>query len=137
MARVPDDGVPVLAPGRDVDRGPRKQALGDLVERYPAREPVDVPCPVRRGDGQVARARVGAAAPAEQAHVRERVADVVVAVDRRLAVIRAQHDGVALEERLDAPGCRHQRRDRIVGARDGRGSQGIAAPCPAESVSGR
>ena len=109
-------------------RASRRSAIS--CERHPAREPVDVACPVRRGDGQVARARVGAAAPAKQTHVGEGVADVVVLVDRRLAVIRAQHDGVALEERLDAPGCRHERGDGIVRARDGRGSQGIAAPMP-------
>ncbi len=97
--------------------------------------------PWRRGSRRRPRGRigrVGAAAGDEQAQVGEGVADVVVALDRRLAVVGAQDDGVALEEGLGPAGRRHQPGD--VGVGPGHGVEGAARSpprCPAASVSGR
>src|SRR5581483_8330179 len=73
--------------------------LADILRA--ARQPVDLPRAVRRGNGDV---RPGEAAATEEREIGVRALERDRALDLRLAVVGADDDGVAVEERVDAPG---------------------------------
>src|SRR5207249_10459053 len=71
--------------------------------------------PVAGRDREVALGRVGVTAGAEQLEALERLGGVHAAYDRALRVVGHDHQRVALEERVPAPGRVHQQPETAVG----------------------